>query len=135
MAQDLFHQELYERSKILKIITISNADEMEFFIKKMLAECKDNVIGFDTEWKPNYNKDQCNPISIIQLSSNDLCLIIHISNMLQWTKREELKTLIDLLENPYILKVGVGLSEDIIGLKRDYSIDCKGFHDNILTCK
>ena len=110
-------------------------DLIAFFIKKMLAECKDNVIGFDTEWKPNYNKDQCNPISIIQLSSNDLCLIIHISNMLQWTKREELKTLIDLLENPYILKVGVGLSEDIIGLKRDYSIDCKGFHDNILTCK
>jgi hypothetical protein len=78
-------------------------------------------LGFDLEWRPNFIKGQPeNPVALVQLSNENTILLIQISAM-QGTLRQFPQQLYlngipefpsklrDLLENPAIVKAGVGI--------------------------
>ncbi|XP_041071015.1 exonuclease 3'-5' domain-containing protein 2 isoform X1 [Carcharodon carcharias] len=85
------------------------------------------LIGIDCEWISIKGKP--NPVSLLQLASySGLCLLVRIPQM---TRDGRLlpKTLLDLLGNGSVLKVGVDVFEDGCKLFRDYCITARGCLD------
>ena len=73
---------------------------------------KFSVVGFDTETKPTFVKGQFHHISLIQLAIPGKVFLFRINNC-GFTK-----PLQDLMADKNILKLGVGLRDDVIGLQK-----------------
>lgn len=81
------------------------------------------VLGFDTETKPSFKKGEFHHISLIQLAIPDKVFLFRINHS-GFTK-----PLQDLFSDDQILKVGVGLRDDIIGLKKIADFKDGGFKE------
>lgn len=73
---------------------------------------KQNIIGFDTETKPAFKKGVSNDVCLLQLSTKDVSFIFRLNKTGLSIK------IIDILSNPSILKVGIDIGNDIVGLKK-----------------
>ncbi|XP_067895699.1 exonuclease 3'-5' domain-containing protein 2 isoform X1 [Heterodontus francisci] len=85
------------------------------------------LIGIDCEWISVKGKP--NPVSLLQIASySGLCLLVRMPQM---TRDGRLlpKTLLDLLGNSSVLKVGVDAFEDGCKLFRDYCVTVSGCVD------
>lgn len=81
------------------------------------------ILGLDCEWV-SANR-QTKPIALIQLSSyRGECALIRVSHMPDLPQ-----SLVELLCNPYILKVGVATCEDGAKLRKDMNIHLQGVFD------
>uniref|UniRef100_A0A2K6ES62 3'-5' exonuclease n=1 Tax=Propithecus coquereli TaxID=379532 RepID=A0A2K6ES62_PROCO len=82
-----------------------------------------DVVGFDMEWPPVYNKRKLGKVALIQLCvSESKCYLFHISAMSVFPQG-----LKNLLENEAIKKAGVGIEGDQWKLLRDFEIKLKSF--------
>ena len=91
-------------------------------IPAAVAEIREHhVLGFDTETKPSFVKGQFFHISLIQLAIPNKVFLFRINNS-GFTR-----PLQDLFADPAILKVGVGLRDDVIGLQKIADFDEAGF--------
>ena len=103
-----------------KIHVISKEDELTRWLPALL---KEHIIGFDTETKPSFKKGQVNSIAILQFATPEVALLIQL-------KQVGLpQMLLDLLENPQILKIGAATHDDIKGLKKISKFTPNGFVD------
>lgn len=103
-----------------KIVTINDSKK----IKEAVAEiARHKVVGFDTETKPTFVKGQFHHISLIQLAIPDKVFLFRINNC-GFTR-----PLMDLFSNPDILKLGVGLRDDVIGLQKIAPFEEAGFKE------
>ncbi|XP_043554122.1 exonuclease 3'-5' domain-containing protein 2 isoform X2 [Chiloscyllium plagiosum] len=85
------------------------------------------LIGIDCEWISIKGKP--NPVSLLQLASySGFCLLVRMPQMIR-DGRLMPKTLLDLLGNGSVLKVGVDAFEDGCKLFRDYCIMVRGCLD------
>ncbi len=91
------------------IHVVNNYKEMFRAIKKLK---KEGIIGFDTEKKPTFRKGQYHPTALIQLSTSTEVFLFRIN------KIGLHEVLIALFESDKIAKIGVGMSADIVELKR-----------------
>lgn len=77
------------------------------------ALSRDDVLGFDTETRPVFKKGRKpNPPSLIQLANSDEVYIFQI-NLLPMDNG-----LLELLASKTVIKTGVSVHDDIIGLKK-----------------
>lgn len=81
------------------------------------------IIGFDTETRPSFRKGVSHEVSLLQLASPDMCFLFRINTLGMHP------LLMELLENPKLLKVGVSLHDDFHSLRRICNIAPKGFID------
>ena len=81
------------------------------------------IIGFDTETKPSFKKGISHNISLIQLAVDDDVFVIRID------KIGLDKRIVDILSNSNILKVGIDVKNDLIGLKKIYNFQEANFLD------
>ncbi|KAL8493662.1 hypothetical protein ACS0TY_024737 [Phlomoides rotata] len=78
----------------------------------------DIIVGLDVEWRPNYVAGrQRNPVAVLQLCVDDLCLIYQIIHTNQIPQ-----SLVDFLSSGYFPFVGVGIKSDLDKLHSDYGI-------------
>lgn len=109
-----------------KIVLIQDQDK----IKEAVEEINQHkVIGFDTETRPTFTKGQFYHISLVQLAIPDKVFLFRINHS------TFAKPLIDLMANKNILKVGVGLRDDVIGLQKLQDFEPGGFkelHDYVV---
>ncbi|KAF9498054.1 ribonuclease H-like protein [Pleurotus eryngii] len=90
-----------------------------------------SAVGFDQEWRPTFIKGLPeNPVSLIQLASDDLVLLLQVSAM-----NEIPEKLIQILENPDIVKAGVGIQGDVHKLYKDHKVDVKNCVDLSLLAR
>ncbi|MGE0078852.1 MAG: 3'-5' exonuclease [Bacteroidales bacterium] len=82
-----------------------------------------SIIGFDTESKPSFKKGQNNGIALLQLSTENVALIIRVK---ETGIPAQLKK---VLEDESIIKVGAAIRDDLKGLKSINSFNPKGFVD------
>jgi ribonuclease D len=101
-----------------KIVLVDKAEQVQEAVEEIN---KFLVLGFDTETKPTFVKGQFHHISLIQLAIPGKVFLFRI-NYTGFTK-----PLIDLFSNEKILKVGVGLRDDIIGLQKIQDFNPAGF--------
>ena len=81
------------------------------------------MLGIDTETKPSFTKGVQNPLALLQI------YLPHRVMLFQLRKYSLPIEICELLENPNIIKVGVGLRDDIRGLRRDYNCEPAGTLD------
>lgn len=84
---------------------------------------KEKVLGFDTETKPSFVKGQSNKVALLQLSTEDTCYLIRL-NLLGMQN-----SVIELLSNPNILKIGLSVKDDFKTLNRRRNFKPAGFID------
>ena len=103
-----------------KIILIHKKEQVAAAVEEINQYA---VVGFDTETKPTFVKGQFYHISLIQLAIPGKVFLFRI-NHTGFTQ-----PLRDLMSNKNILKVGVGLRDDVIGLQKIHDFEAAGFEE------
>lgn len=103
----------------VQIIEIVTPDQCNFYAGKLISSQKQHgwtVWALDCEWTVDFKCGKQRPVALIQLCHENVVLLFHISRCgFQYS-------LIELLQNQNIYKVGVNISGDIHKLERDFDI-------------
>ena len=70
------------------------------------------ILGIDSETRPSFTKGQSHKVALLQISSDECCFLFRL-NMTGLTQ-----PLVDLLENPAVIKVGLSLKDDFMMLHK-----------------
>jgi len=102
----------------IKLIDSKSAPDDPAGIKELLGlNTKCPVVGFDTESKPKALYSQTrNPTALIQLASENVCVLWRTVG----TKKLP-KSLLSILADPGIVKVGQGVGLDVRDMKQDFT--------------
>ena len=103
-----------------EICVVDNPAQLEEAVKTLRAA---EIIGFDTETRPSFKKGVQHKVALIQLATPDKCYLIR-TNQIGYPKQ-----LIDLLEDPDVLKVGLSIHDDFHNLRKVVEITPQGFID------
>ncbi len=101
-----------------EIVLVEHEDGIAQVMKEVEGE---TVVGFDTETRPSFKKGVTNSISLFQLSTKDSTYLIRLN------KTGVPNLLKELLEDEAVLKVGVGIRDDIRGLQKLVPFKPQGF--------
>lgn len=101
-----------------KICLIEDKEGVEAAISALREA---GIIGFDTETRPSFKKGHTNNVALIQLSTRTTCYLFRI-NVIGLTQ-----SLVSLLEDPEITKVGLSTHDDFHNLAKIAEIEPQGF--------
>ena len=87
-----------------EIVVVDNLKTFYEVYPRLLTS---DLLGFDTETRPTFKKGKKNPVSLIQLSTEDLACLFRINKI---GLPDEL---VRLLSNPSLKKAGVAVHDDI----------------------
>ena len=82
-----------------------------------------NIIGFDTETKPSFKKGVNHDVSLVQLSVDNDVFLFRIN------KIGLIQELIDVFNNPNLVKIGIDIKNDLLGLQKIKKINPLNFID------
>ena len=101
----------------IKLINADSSDDDEQHIRDLLGISSSNsIVGLDTESKPSslYSKER-NRTALIQIAGENACVLWRLVG------RNSLpKSLVNILADPQVAKVGQGISSDVCYLKEDF---------------
>ena len=101
-----------------KIVLVTDAKKVPEAMEEISEH---NVVGFDTETRPTFKKGQFYHVSLMQIGIPEKVFIFRI-NQTGLTSH-----LTDLLSDENILKLGVGLHDDVIALQKLKQFESAGF--------
>jgi ribonuclease D len=81
------------------------------------------ILGFDTETKPSFKKGRFHQVALLQISTSDKAFLFRLN------KISLPKFLIDIMEDPSVVKVGVALKDDLNALMKLAPFKPQGFID------
>lgn len=102
------------------IVLVENEKSLKYAIERIKTT---NRIGFDTESRPSFKKGESFPVSIVQLSLQDEAFIIKLKRL---GLRSEIK---EILSDASVEKIGVGVHDDIMRLRKRGFFKPSGFID------
>ncbi len=85
-------------------IYVIHTQEEAYKAVNYLKSCK--VVGIDSETRPSFTKGQINKVSLLQVSSDEYCFLFRLN------QTGLIQPLIELLEDPELVKVGLSLHDD-----------------------
>jgi len=97
-----------------KITLVTDPDEISSIIRVLR---KSEFVGFDTETRPAFVKGQKFPISLTQLATEEHAFLIR-NQYTGWPR-----PLLEFLANPSVLKIGVGIRDDVKSIKAQARIN------------
>lgn len=104
-----------------QIFMVDKKDQVEDAIKKLREA---SIIGFDTETRPSFRRGQSYKVALIQLATPECCFLFR-TNEIGYPQE-----LLDLLEDPEILKIGLSIHDDFHNIRKvKESFDPQGFID------
>lgn len=103
-----------------RVVLVDNEEKMDEALK---ALHKASIIGFDTETRPSFRRGQHFNVALIQLAIPGCCYLFR-TNMIGYPDE-----LLDILENPKVLKVGLSIHDDFHNLRKVAEIEPQGFID------
>ncbi|XP_054988702.1 exonuclease 3'-5' domain-containing protein 2 [Sorex araneus] len=111
-----------------EVVTVAENTEWEQVEPLLRSELENfPVLGIDCEWVNL--EGRISPLSLLQMASpSGFCVLVRLPKMICGGKTLP-KTLLDILADGTILKVGVGCSEDANKLLQDYGLTVKGCLD------
>ncbi len=90
---------------------------------------KEKILGFDTETRPVFRKNQPpHSVALLQLASEADVFLLRLN------QKQHYEEIISILERPDILKVGVGVSRDVEALRSTFEFQPAGFFDCVKLC-
>lgn len=108
--------ELFQYGGNIRLIT--RASDTKDAIKVLSRE---NILGFDTETRPAFKKGESYLPALLQLATPEQCMIFRLH------QTGLTADLIELLEESSIIKVGVAIRDDLVGLKKVQAFKPEGF--------
>jgi ribonuclease D len=108
-----------------EIIVIDSPDLLNKYFREILAS---DLVGFDSESKPSFTKGIIHNVSLIQIATATKVFLIRI-NKTGFTQK-----LHNYLNNIQILKVGIGLDDDIQRLSKFAPVQSDSFFDLNTYC-
>jgi ribonuclease D len=121
--ENITDEELAERELSWFKGEIALVEDIKTFHEVFPKLLGNDLLGFDTETKPNFKKGRKNTVSLIQLSTEDTACLFRINKI---GIPEEL---IRLLSDPSVIKAGVAVHDDIRFLKGVKKFVPDGFID------
>lgn len=103
-----------------KIVLVDSLNKLKSTIEVLKNE---EIVGFDTETKPSFEKGKTNKVALLQLSTADTCYLIRL-NLLGMQN-----SIMEILSSEKPLKVGLSLRDDYKMLNRRRSFRPAGFLD------
>jgi ribonuclease D len=103
-----------------RIVVVDNERDSDKVVA-YLSRCK--RLGFDTETRPSFKKGNINGVALIQLSTDDQCFLFRLNGA------GFFPSLVQLLSNPDVLKVGLSLRDDFVSMSRRTKFTPQGFVD------
>ena len=103
-----------------RIIIVLTEAEAEKAVNYLL---KADILGFDTETRPNFKKGKQNTVSLLQVSTRDTCFLFRLNRF------GLCPAVVRLLEAEGIKKVGLSWSDDIRSLHGLGEFNAKGFFE------
>ncbi|PWD98577.1 3'-5' exonuclease [Marinilabilia rubra] len=100
------------------VVVVEDPSQVRDIVHKLQ---KKDIIGFDTETKPSFKKGISHDISLLQLSTEKEAFLFRL-NATGFNG-----ALTSLMSNPQVVKVGVGIRDDIRGLRQLNEFQPKGF--------
>jgi len=82
---------------------------------------QETVLGFDTETRPAFRKGQSFPPALLQLATGSEVILIQLSQI------GLPPAIIHLLESDRVIKTGVGVKDDLLGLQKITQFSSRGF--------
>lgn len=101
--------------KIVIVEDVPSAERAVLYLRKC------SYIGLDTETKPIFKKGARNKVALLQLGNNEICFLFRLNSI------GLLPCIIDLLEDPKVIKIGLSLKDDFAVLKKRASFEPKNF--------
>ncbi len=101
-----------------EIVLVEHSDGIAQVMQEIKGE---TVVGFDTETRPSFKKGVSNSISLFQLSTQRSTYLIRLNKT---GVTDEFKK---FLENKSVIKVGVGIRDDLRGLQKLIPFKPEGF--------
>lgn len=98
-------------------------DTLENFQQEIFHIRAQKILGFDTETRPAFKKGTVYPTSLIQISTLDQAWLLRVGRI------GYPKELIELFTREDILKVGLGLNDDLRRMRADFQFEPGGFLD------
>lgn len=103
--------------------SIQFASDNKSFRKFVSRLSKQKILGFDIECKPNFKRGPNNPPALLQLATADQAFLFRLYPVMK------LGPLIDILQDPNIIKTGVAIKDDVYNLKKIEEFTPAGFED------
>ncbi len=92
-----------------KIIVVLTPGETEKAVRFLLSQ---PILGFDTETRPSFRKGHQHKVSLLQVATPDICFLFRLN----YTGLTD--SLIQLLEDESVLKIGLSWHDDINSLHK-----------------
>ena len=92
-----------------EVRVVSTGGDIASALKDILGE---SVIGFDTETRPAFRVGESYPPSLAQLATARAVYLFQVRH------RELAQAVAEVLGNEHVVKAGVGLADDLRGLKK-----------------
>lgn len=103
-----------------KVEIIRNFAQWKAAEAKMRA---DGILGFDTETRPTFRKGKLNAPALVQIATADTVYLTQLG----WVPFGAYQA--NLLSDPAIIKVGVGIGDDMRALAKIYPFEAAGVVD------
>lgn len=100
------------------IVVIDNLSDVPAAIRELQDE---PALGFDTESKPAFRKGEYNPVALVQLAASHKVYLFRV-NIIGFPRE-----LAEIIENIEIIKVGAGLRDDLVELRKFQDVNPRGF--------
>lgn len=92
-----------------RIVVVLSEREAEKAVDFLLTQA---FLGIDTETRPSFRRGQLHMVSLLQVSTNDICFLFRLN------RTDLTPAIVRLLEDERVAKVGLSLHDDILSLKR-----------------
>lgn len=103
------------KGRIIVVFTEKDADKAVDYLMKQ------ELLGFDTETRPTFKKGQTYQVALLQVATQDTCFLFRL-NRIGLTD-----SIIRLLEDRTITKVGLSLQDDLRGLQARHAFETGEF--------
>lgn len=102
------------------IFVIDTFEKLDYYLPLL-----DNqyILGFDTETRPSFKKGKVNPVSLLQITTNNEAFLIRINKI---GLPEEIKK---ILSDKNVKKIGLAIKDDIKILREISDFDPNSFID------
>jgi ribonuclease D len=105
-----------------RIVVVDRPEQMKDALAYL---CRRNRVGFDTETRPNFSKQDHHKVSLVQISTEEVCYLFRLKQL----GRKFPVLLKMFLENREVIKVGLSLPDDFHSLRKLTALEPAGFID------
>ncbi len=103
-----------------KIISVNSEKKADAVLSELL---KERMVGIDTETRPSFKKGVTHHVALVQIATWDTCYLFRVCRM------HDIDAVKQILESPRILKIGLSLKNDFIGLRRKWPVEPHNYID------